>query len=198
MLCPWGLNRMLLRLAPALLGALLCALPAGQARAVPPASHVRLECYVLRLNVNGSTERRQLKMIVTVSSSEQQELEAARACQLVVRNAAGTGVSFNPRSVEVTPKRFKAGHTKLLFKVVEDAAVPELSNVPRGFFGASGPYSVRVKVGGKDVRRHAGGCHLHAHGIRQNAARQLANVRRHRGGKQHCLSRLGQHVHDAA
>lgn len=131
-----------------LASALPCALPLA-ARAVPPADHVRIECIALRLNVNDYSIRHQIKLLVTVASSDEARLALVENALLTVTNPAGQAVNLAVREYHQTPKQFKAANARLLFKAVEDSADSALSNVPVGFFTGSGPYQLALSLLGQ-------------------------------------------------
>jgi hypothetical protein len=121
----------------------------GAALAVPKADHVRVEVAALRLSINDYCTRYQVKVLVTVSSSEEGGLDGVKDAGLTVANPAGAQVALSACKVEIIPKRFKAATAQLLFKAGEDTSSAALSNVPRGFFGQDGTYCASVRVRGQ-------------------------------------------------
>lgn len=140
---------------PSLLSAclLVCVMSAaGAARAVPAADHVRVECSVLRLNVNDFSIRRQIKVHVTVSAQSEAELSGVELALMSISNPEGEAVTLGARNWKIIPRRFKAAHAKLLFKAIEDSSAPfpqAPTNVPTGFFTSAGPYDVALTVRGE-------------------------------------------------
>ncbi|MBN2080893.1 hypothetical protein JW859_01675 [bacterium] len=123
-----------------------------QALAVPEARHVRLECTVLRLNVNDYSLRHQIRLQVSVSAPTEAELSGIELALLSITDSAGATVTLPPRDVRIQPRQFKAAHASLLFKAIEDSTAPfpqEPSNVPAGFFGSAGPYTLDLTLRGE-------------------------------------------------
>ena len=129
----------------ALLGALALLAP-GAARSVPEADHLRVECVVLRLAVNDYTVRRQVKLLCTLTASDESRLAGVEGAQLTITSPSGQGVTLAPQQVEILPRVFKAANAKLLFKAIDDTGAPSLNNVPRGFFTAPGQYRLRLSI----------------------------------------------------
>jgi len=127
----------------------LCAALPLKAQAVPPADHVRIECIALRLNVNDYSIRHQIKVLVTVASSDEARLALVENALLTVANPAGQTVNLAVREYHETPKQFKAANARLLFKAVEDSADSAMTNVPAGFFTDTGPYKLTLSLLGK-------------------------------------------------
>ncbi|GEM_PF-6325498 len=132
--------------------ALLLAFPPVTAAAVPEADHVRIECIALRLKVNDYSIRHQVKLLVTVTTSDESRLSGVDLALLSLTSPAGVEVTMGCRECRVTPRQFKAANARLLFKAVEDSAAPlpsAQSNVPPGFFDEAGPYQVSLTLRGE-------------------------------------------------
>ena len=84
--------------------------------AVPEANHVRIECSVLRLNVNDYTVRHQLKLTVTVARPSADELIGVENATLEATNPAGEKVTFQAAEYELKERTFKAANGILHFK----------------------------------------------------------------------------------
>lgn len=122
------------------------------AKAVPEADHVRLECSVLRLQVNDYSVRYQLKAQLAISAPSEAQLSGADLALMSIVNSAGEAVTIAPRSCQLSPRQFKAAHATLLFKAIEDTSAPfpaEPSNVPAGFLSAGGPFDILLIVRGE-------------------------------------------------
>lgn len=132
--------------------ALLLMIPPVTASAVPEADHVRIECIALRLKVNDYSIRHQIKLLVTVTTSDEERLSGVDLALLTLENPAGEEVTMGCRECRITPRQFKAANARLLFKAVEDSAAPlpsPQSNVPPGFFTGSGSYRVGLMLRGE-------------------------------------------------
>jgi hypothetical protein len=128
------------------------ALGVATAEAVPEASHVRLECEALRLNVNNYTLRHQISLVVTVSAADEAEFAGLGDAELSVSDPTGTSVTLGPAKQSESPRRFKAAHARLKFRAISDPADPGSSNVPAGFFDGDGPFSLSLSLLGKTYR----------------------------------------------
>lgn len=119
------------------------------AQAVPEVGHILIECEVLRLNVNNTTFRHQVKVLVTISAADEaNQIELQRSMMTITR-PDGTAATIGNYSRISSPKQFKTAITRLLFKVVEDSASPDDSNVEPGFFNSLGPYLLSLAIGGE-------------------------------------------------
>lgn len=125
---------------------LVVLLGASAAGAVPEASHVRLECEALRLNVNNYTTRHQISLTVTVSAPDEGEFAGLEQARLEIFDETGRSVLIDPAKYSESPRRFKAAHAKLKFRAVSDPADRETSNVPDGFFDGAGPYRLELAM----------------------------------------------------
>jgi len=122
------------------------------AQAVPEAHHVRVECTVLRLNINDYSLRHQIRLQVTLSAPTQDDFSGVDLALLSITNPAGATLTLPPRDVRIQPRQFKAAHANLVFKAIEDSQAPfpqEPSNVPAGFFSTTGPYTLDLTVRGE-------------------------------------------------
>jgi hypothetical protein len=132
--------------------ALMLASSPVMAGAVPEADHVRIECIALRLKVNDFSIRHQIKLLVTVTSSDEERLSGVDLALLGLASPGGEEVTMACRECRITPRQFKAANARLLFMAVEDSAAPlpsPQSNVPAGFFTGSGPYQVSLTLRGE-------------------------------------------------
>jgi hypothetical protein len=116
---------------------------------VPEASHVRLECEALRLNVNNYATRHQISLTVTVSAPDEAEFAGLEEARLTIADGSGEQVAIGPAKYSESPRRFKAAHAKLKFRAVSDPGDPETTNVPDGFFSGEGPYRLELELKGE-------------------------------------------------
>ncbi len=142
-----------MRLSVFVIGAAcLLALGPTAAFAVPEASHVRLECEALRLNVNNYTTRHQISLTVAISAPDESHFEGLEDARLEITSPAGVSVTLGPRKHAQSPRRFKAANAKLAFKAISDPSDEETSNVPAGFFDDSGAYQLTLTLLGHTYR----------------------------------------------
>ena len=132
--------------AVGLLGAAFSLLATVPCLAVPEAGHILIECNVLRLNINNASTRHQVKVLVTVSSADEENQLALQRSMLSITRPDGMSATIGNYSRSSSPKQFKAAITRLLFKVVEDSAAPDKSNVEPGFFNSLGPYLLSLAI----------------------------------------------------
>lgn len=127
------------------LGAICFA--AVPALAVPEVGHILIECEVLRLNVNNTTFRHQVKVLVTISSADEDQQAQIQRSLMTITRPDGTAATIVNYSRTSSPKQFKTAITRLLFKVVEDSGSPDDSSVEPGFFNSLGPYLLSLAIG---------------------------------------------------
>lgn len=127
------------------LAGLILLVPAA-ASAVPEASHVRLECDALRLNVNNYTTRHQITLTVSLSAPDESDFAGMEDARLEISSPGGDTVTFPPHKQAKYPRRFKAANAKLMFKAISDPSDKDTSNVPEGFFDDSGPYRLNLAL----------------------------------------------------
>jgi hypothetical protein len=131
-----------------LLSLLLLLLPL-LAQAVPPAGHVQLKLLVQRMNVNDYSIRKQLRVEADLTAPDAGRFAQLEQARLTVVSPAGVSAKVRPYRIKVADKKFKAARAEVVFKLVEDSASKQRSNVPRGYFAAEGPYGVRVELAGE-------------------------------------------------
>ena len=128
---------------------LLAVLGPAAATAVPEASHVRLECEALRLNVNNYTTRHQISLVVTISAPDESHFAGLEDALLHIADQSGTSVTIGPGKNSQSPRRFKAAHAKLKFKAISDPTDKTTTNVPEAFLDGDGPYRLILDLQGQ-------------------------------------------------
>lgn len=116
------------------------------ARAVPQAEHVQLKLLVQRMNVNDYSIRKQFRLEADVATEEPARVEQLDRARFIVVSPSGVSAKVRPYRIKVGDRRFKAARAEVVFKLVEDSASRQRSNVPAGYFASDGPYAVRVEL----------------------------------------------------
>ncbi len=104
------------------------------------------------MNVNDYSIRKQVRADVSVASSDPRRLENLEDARMVLVSPGGVQAKVRPYRITRGGKRFKAARAELVFKLVEDTASRQRSNVPRGYFDGEGPYHLRIEMRGEHYR----------------------------------------------
>jgi hypothetical protein len=115
---------------------------------VPAAEHVRLQLLVQRMNVNDYSIRKQFRLDADITAEDPKRFDRLDSARFVVISPSGVSAKVRPYYIKVADKHFKAARAELVFKLVEDTASRQRSNVPVGYFAAEGPYTVRLELPG--------------------------------------------------
>ena len=116
---------------------------------MPQAKHVQLKLLVQRMNVNDYSIRKQFRVEADISAPDAARFDRLDSARLIVVSPSGVSAKVRPYRIHVADKRFKAARAEVVFKLAEDSASRQRSNVPFGFFAGEGPYTVRVELLGE-------------------------------------------------
>jgi hypothetical protein len=104
------------------------------------------------MNVNDYSIRKQVRAEVRIAAEDHRQLEDLESARMVVVSPGGTSAKVRPYRIRRHGKRFKAARAEVIFKLQEDTASGQRSNVPAGYFAADGPYRVRIELPGETYR----------------------------------------------